>query len=86
MHSQHTGDCVLTIKRTESGRPNKHNNTDTGDRGLVTGQWKLVITIPNIHAERGIDVSCRLCGCGPNNTRQYEAAANRSRANKACGT
>eukprot|EP00966_Prymnesium_polylepis_P221557 5125702-Prymnesium_polylepis.1 len=27
----HTGDCILTIKRTESGRPNEHNNADTRD-------------------------------------------------------
>eukprot|EP00966_Prymnesium_polylepis_P270389 6246086-Prymnesium_polylepis.1 len=26
-----TGDCVLTIKRTESGCPNTHNNADTRD-------------------------------------------------------
>eukprot|EP00966_Prymnesium_polylepis_P206489 4784389-Prymnesium_polylepis.1 len=35
MHSQHNGDCVLTIKLTESGRPNKHNTADTRIRGLV---------------------------------------------------
>eukprot|EP00966_Prymnesium_polylepis_P091250 2111855-Prymnesium_polylepis.1 len=40
MHSQHTSDCVLTIKRTESGRPNKHNDADPRERGLV-GQWKV---------------------------------------------
>eukprot|EP00966_Prymnesium_polylepis_P181105 4194755-Prymnesium_polylepis.1 len=68
MHSQHAGDCVLTIKRTESGRPNKHNNADTRDTWPCYwySKWKWWSQARSVEkkscntaVEPNVDASCR---------------------------